>query len=69
MTYTPYAGDAGVRSAVAANLGATLGIEAESDNVLLTPGTPGHAAWDISVCASHRTKPPGALLSTGLSPR
>jgi DNA-binding transcriptional MocR family regulator len=39
MTYTPYAGDAGVRSAVAANLGATLGIEAESDNVLVTPGT------------------------------
>lgn len=39
MTYTPYAGDAGVRRAVAANLGATLGIEAETDNVLLTPGT------------------------------
>jgi aspartate/methionine/tyrosine aminotransferase len=30
-----------VPSAVAANLGATLGIEAESDNVLLTPGNAG----------------------------
>jgi aspartate/methionine/tyrosine aminotransferase len=39
MTYTPYAGDAGVRRAVAENLRATLGVTTGSENVLLTPGT------------------------------
>lgn len=39
MTYTPYAGDASVRKAVAGNLGTTLGLEAKPENVLLTPGT------------------------------
>lgn len=39
MTYTPYAGDAGVREAVAGNLGATLGLAASAENVLLSPGT------------------------------
>lgn len=38
-TYTPYAGDPGVRTAVATNLGTTLGIKAGRDNVLLSPGT------------------------------
>lgn len=39
MTYTPYAGDTGVREAVASNLGTTLGLAAQRENVLLTPGT------------------------------
>jgi aspartate/methionine/tyrosine aminotransferase len=41
MTYTPYAGDPGVRAAVAKHLGATLGVSATSSNVLLSPGTQG----------------------------
>jgi len=40
MTYTPYRGDAGVRSAVAANLTGLLGVEVDGGSeLILTPGT------------------------------
>lgn len=40
MTYTPYRGDAGVRRAVAANLGELLTVPVDPDTeVILTPGT------------------------------
>ena len=40
MTYTPYRGDAGVRRAVAENVGRFVGIELDPDaDVILTPGT------------------------------
>lgn len=41
MTYTPYAGDEGVREAVAENVHKAFGLVAERDEVLLTPGTQG----------------------------
>lgn len=39
MTYTPHAGDADVRSAVAENISTVFGIETATDEVILTPGT------------------------------
>jgi aspartate/methionine/tyrosine aminotransferase len=40
MTYTPYRGDAGVRSAVAGNVSGLLGLDVDPDReVILTPGT------------------------------
>lgn len=42
MTYTPYAGDAGVRDAVGSNITAHLGIDAGNGNsTILAPGTQG----------------------------
>ena len=45
MTYTPYAGDAGVRRKVAKHMETTLGLTAGMENVLLTPGT--KSSWPI----------------------
>lgn len=53
MTYTPYAGDAGVREAVAANLGTTLGLEARVENVMLTPGTQAGLYAALSAIVDH----------------
>lgn len=53
MTYTPYAGDAGVRKAVASNLATTLGLEARAENVLLTPGTQAGLYTALSAIVEH----------------
>nr|WP_320136112.1 aminotransferase class I/II-fold pyridoxal phosphate-dependent enzyme [uncultured Amphritea sp.] len=48
-TYTPYAGDTGVRTCVAKNISTTFGLEVEYNNILLTPGT--QAGLFTAICA------------------
>jgi len=50
MTYTPYVGDTGVRSSVAANIESELGLQATGDSgLILTPGT--QAALFVALAA------------------
>jgi aspartate/methionine/tyrosine aminotransferase len=53
MTYTPYAGDLGVRKAVASNVRAAFDIRADADTVLLTPGTQAGLFTALSALVDH----------------